>query len=146
MKFFIALSYHRRKALRSVVSIIQKLLADQGHTYEVFVYRKIKGLTNSQMMKLALNYVQRADVLIAEVSTKEVGIGIELGVAFANNKKIILVRKRGSEHSVTMEGIASHSPIEYKDGEDLKKKLGSFFKKNQWGKGNLGPTVKKETT
>ncbi len=70
------------------------------------------------MMKIAFEEIDSADFLIAELSTKSIGVGIEIGYAFAKNKPIFYLRKKGTEYSTTAAGC-SNFVIVYEDELDL---------------------------
>ena len=63
--------------------------------------------------------IEKSDVLLCELTTKEVGVGIEMGHAHALGKPIIGIRKIGSEPSTTMEGILSLPVLEYQNEAEL---------------------------
>jgi nucleoside 2-deoxyribosyltransferase len=75
-----------------------------------------------QMMQQAFREIDAADLLIAEVSEKGIGVGIEIGYAAAKGKPVIYLRNASSEHSTTAAGSASHVII-YKNTADLVEKL-----------------------
>ena len=58
------------------------------------------------------------DFLIAELTTKSIGVGIEIGYARAKGKPIIYLRKKNSEYSTTASGSSTYS-IEYENENDL---------------------------
>lgn len=124
MKYFIALSNQNKGKLVDTINTVKEVLTEKGDAYTVFVERQQTGMTKPQVMKEALKDIMNSDALLVEASTKEVGVGIEMGFAHALNKPIVLVRKVGSESSNTMEGIINGAPIEYEGKEDLKKNLG----------------------
>lgn len=69
----------------------------------------------------ALGEVKKCDIVLAEASEKSNGAYLEIGYAKALGKKIIVVHKKGTEANL-LEAMADVK-IEYKDYEDLKKKL-----------------------
>lgn len=124
MKYFVALSFQNRKTLQPYTEQIKNLARSNNDECVVFVEKQLPSTTPKEMMQSALSELITADVLIAEGSTKEVGVGIEMGFAHALNIPIVLIRKRGSEPSTTMEGISQDDPIEYETGTDLYQILG----------------------
>lgn len=84
------------------------------------------------MMTLACSLIRSADVLIAEVSQKAIGVGIEVGYAAAVGLPIIYLRQTNAEPSTTVGGIATYSVV-YQTTEDLadqlRSALGVIFEK-----------------
>ena len=81
------------------------------------------------MMQKAMEDVEKSAILIAEVSEKGIGIGIEVGYAKAKNIPVIYVRNSSSEHSTTVSGIADFKII-YENVIDLEEKLEKIIRKN----------------
>ena len=81
-----------------------------------------------QMMKQAMADIDNCDILIAEISDKGIGIGIEVGYAKAKDKTVIYLRQKDSEHSTTVSGISNFQII-YSDTSDLKKQLSEVLVK-----------------
>jgi 2'-deoxynucleoside 5'-phosphate N-hydrolase len=127
MKFFIALSYVHRKKLKAIIQEVKQLLSDNGHQYVVFVERQLTNSSNKEMMEAVLNELKKADVVLAEISTKEVGVGIEIGAAYAFGKPIFLFRRKKSESSTTMEGLSRRAPLEYSDINDLRNQFSALL-------------------
>ena len=74
------------------------------------------------MMQTAFAEIDKCEILIAEVSDKAIGIGIEVGYAKAKNKPVIYLRHATAEHSTTVSGASDYTVI-YADDTDLKKQL-----------------------
>jgi 2'-deoxynucleoside 5'-phosphate N-hydrolase len=72
-----------------------------------------------QMMQQARHDIDKSSLLIAEVSEKAIGVGIEIGYAIALNKPVIYLRNSQSEYSTTVGGIVDHH-IVYSSLEDLR--------------------------
>lgn len=119
MKFFIALSFDHREELAPVIAEIKGVLERHGHTYEVFVEKQLEeNISPSSLMKLAIDTLKECDALIAEISHKMVGVGIEIGIAHQLGIPIIGIRKEGSEPSTTIEGVIN-ALYEYKDPKEI---------------------------
>ncbi len=73
-------------------------------------------------MQAAFAEITSSDLLIAEVSEKAIGVGIEIGYAASLQKQIIYLRQAGSEHSTTASGSADHT-IVYENRNQLAQKL-----------------------
>ncbi len=73
-------------------------------------------------MQQAFADINSSDLLIAEVSEKAIGVGIEIGYAVAAQKPVIYLRNAQAEHSTTAAGAANRAII-YENPEDLREKL-----------------------
>ena len=71
-----------------------------------------------EMMKVAFEEIDDSDFLIAELTTKSIGVGIEIGYAFAKEKPIFYLRKKNSEYSTTASGCST-SMVDYENELDL---------------------------
>jgi nucleoside 2-deoxyribosyltransferase len=122
-KAYLSISYRNRKKLSAEMEVIQTALA--LNQIELFVFidnYQFAPSEEKQMMQQAFTDITSADLLIAEVSEKAIGVGIEIGYASALNKPIVYLRNTHSEHSTTASGCAAHSII-YQNPEDLAQKL-----------------------
>ena len=81
-----------------------------------------------EMMQTAFREIDSCDILIAELTTKSIGVGIEIGYAYASKKPIYYLRKKGSEYSTTASGSAD-VVIVYDDASDLIEKLEQELKR-----------------
>lgn len=88
----------------------------------VFIEKYSNFENNKAMMDQAFEEISRSDILIAELSQKSIGVGIELGYAKALHKPVVYVMKTGSECSTTAGGASDHI-IEYSCLKDLKEQL-----------------------
>jgi len=52
--------------------------------------------------------IEGCDLLLVELSEKEVGIGIEAGYAHARGIPIVVVAPKGGDVSTTLQGVARH--------------------------------------
>jgi nucleoside 2-deoxyribosyltransferase len=120
---YLSIGYQNRQQLQQEVDTIKQVLADFQTGIFVFVdeYR-FEVHEEKQMMQQAFREIDAADLLIAEVSEKGIGVGIEIGYAAAKGKPVIYLRNASSEHSTTAAGSASHVII-YKNTADLVEKL-----------------------
>ena len=78
------------------------------------------------MMDAAFQEINRSDILIAELSKKAIGVGVEVGYACARGIPIIYLRNEKSEHSTTVSG-SSNEHIIYKNPADLRQQLKKLF-------------------
>ena len=79
----------------------------------------INSAQEKEMMQQAMRSIDESDLLIAEVSDKAIGVGIEVGYAKAKGKTVIYIRNENAEHSTTVSGISDFH-IVYKDVTGLK--------------------------
>jgi len=120
-KVYLAISYSDRKLFDEEISALKSLFAERGIELLVFVDKyNFHYDQEKEMMKTAFQEIDSCDLLIAELSTKSIGVGIEIGYAHSKNIPICYIRKNGSEYSTTAAGCASDI-IEY-DGIDILKR------------------------
>ncbi len=122
-KAYLAISYQNRKHLSAEIETIKTVLAN--FKIELFVFVDNYHFTpaeEKQMMQQAFSQIVSSDLLIAEVSEKAIGAGIEIGYAAALNKPILYLRNNNAEHSTTASGSAGYS-LMYHDLQDLTQKL-----------------------
>ncbi len=122
-KAYLSVSYQNRQQLQPETETIRKVLATFQSTLFVFVDEyHFSAQEEKQMMQQAFREIETADLLIAEVSEKAIGVRIEIGYAVAMKKPIIYLRKANAEHSTTASGSADHIII-YINLSDLAVKL-----------------------
>lgn len=124
--FFISYSLKDKEEFRLLDQALKIFLKHKGMTAYAFVFDFKKKVDNRILMREALRRIDESDVLIAELSHKTIGIGLEVGYAKAKRKKIIYIHKIDSELSTTVDGIADLR-IEYTDIKDLLVKLNDFL-------------------
>ncbi len=118
-KAYFAISYSNRNLFDKEVGSLKKLFKKNGVELLVFVDNyNFNANQEKEMMKTAFQEIDNSDFLIAEVTTKSIGVGIEIGYAFAKNKPVVYLFKKGSEYSKTAFGC-SNSVIEYRNEYDL---------------------------
>ncbi len=122
-KAYFAINYSNRHLFDKEVKELQNLFSNYNIELFVFVDKYNFGPDQEkQMMEIAFQEIDNSDFLIAELTTKSTGVGIEIGYAFATGKPIFYVRKTDSEYSTTASGCAS-SIIEYRNELDLKESM-----------------------
>jgi len=130
-KAYLAISYSKRALFNKELRALQNLFNKNKIELLVFVDKyNFKPDQEKQMMKVAFQEIDNSDFLIAELTTKSIGVGIEIGYAFAIGKPIIYLRKKDSEYSSTASGCAS-SMIEYKNEFDLKELMKRTIETNK---------------
>ena len=112
MQAYISISFSKRKELEKEVQAIKNALQKCGISGFVFVDEyQFSAKQEKKMMQKAMEDVEKSAILIAEVSEKGIGIGIEVRYAKAKNIPVIYVRNSSSEHSTTVSGIADFKII-----------------------------------
>lgn len=118
-KAYLAISYANRSLFDKEVNVITRVFAAYNIAVFTFVdHYNFKASEEVIMMQTAFNEIDSSDFLIAELTTKSIGVGIEIGYAYARKKPIIYIRKKGAEHSTTASGSSSYS-IVYDNELDL---------------------------
>ena len=85
---------------------------------------KTKLEIDKMMTDYDLNLVRKCDLMVCDISQVSTGLGIELGVALENKKKMIFFYEEGSYISNMITGSFRDSLfVEYNTTEDLKEKL-----------------------
>ncbi len=122
-KAYLAISYSNRKLFDNEVDKLKLVL--HKYNFELFVFVDNYIFSPNQekeMMQKAFDEINNSDILIAELTTKSIGVGIEVGYAFANKKTIIYIRKKQSEYSTTVAGCASYM-VEYDNDSSLRQAI-----------------------
>jgi nucleoside 2-deoxyribosyltransferase len=130
MVAYISVSLHKRSLLKNQLSAISETLTTFGIKPLIFVDKYKFDLSQEKdMMAQAMLDIDNADILIAEASTKAIGVGVEVGYAKAKNKPVIYIRHHDAEHSTTISGMSDFN-IVYVNAEDLQKKLMEVVSEN----------------
>lgn len=123
MRAYISVSFGKRKFFEKEITVIKNVL--DFFKIESFVFVDQYHFSKDQekeMMAQTLADIDISDILIAEVSDKAIGIGVEVGYAKAKKKPIIYLRNINAEHSTTVSGVSDFC-VYYEDENDLKKLL-----------------------
>jgi nucleoside 2-deoxyribosyltransferase len=122
-KAYLSISYANRPLLQPEIDAIA--LALRKYERELFIFVDLYHFNPAQekeMMQQAFADINNADMLIAEVSDKAIGVGIEIGYAIGRGKPVIYLRNASAEHSTTAAGSAGYS-IVYQNPADLANKI-----------------------
>ncbi len=122
-KAYLSISFQNRKNLQPEITAIQNSLV--AYNIQLFIFVDNYHFTKEQekeMMQQAFADINSSEFLIAEVSEKAIGVGIEIGYAVAAKKPVIYLRNEMAEHSTTASGAASQMII-YRNMSDLEQKL-----------------------
>ena len=87
------------------------------------------GITDEQIFNRDINWVKEADVVVAEVTTPSLGVGLELGKADEWNKPILcLYRKQdGKRLSAMISGNKKLAVRVYSSSQEAKRIIDIFF-------------------
>lgn len=118
MRAFIAHSFAHSQQQKDVLQDIISTLEAYGIESFSFIlsYPPYTKGSEKQMMQDAFMELGKSELVIAEVSNKEIGIGLEVGYAKAKNIPIIYMRDENAEYSKTVGGVASEEVI-YRNGQ-----------------------------
>ena len=120
---FISLSFQQREKLAPIINNITDVLKDFHIVAKVFVNAYAFEIDDEdRMMAIACEKIAHSDLLIAEVSYKAIGIGVEVGYAVGLGKPVIYMRHEDAEHSTTIAGISKYRII-YSTSDDMEKQL-----------------------
>lgn len=120
---FLSIDYKSKDTLSSEIDTIVDVFSRAGFSTLAFVKKfSFSPTQEKEMMQKALEKIKKCDIFIAEVSTKAIGVGIEVGYAKALSKPIIYLRNCGSEKSTTVAGVSNYI-ITYRDINHLKSEL-----------------------
>ena len=118
-KAYFAISYSNRNQFDKEIESLKNLFNKNNVELLVFVDKyNFKANQENEMMKVAFEEIESSDFLIAELSTKSIGVGIEIGYAFAKEKPIFYLRKKDSKYSTTASGCSNYL-IEYENELNL---------------------------
>ena len=89
------------------------------------------GPTDEWIYNRDMEWMNKADMVIAEVSTPSLGVGYELGKAEEMNKKILcLYRNRSNKKlSAMINGNLNMKTVKYDNLKDAIKQIDEFFNK-----------------
>lgn len=123
MKVFLGIKHFDDNRNRQFIEQISNLLSRKGHE-TINSNRDLEKwgaetLPSKELMQNTFNNIDNADVVLLEMSTKGVGLGIEAGYAFAKGKPIISVAEAGKAPlSKSLQGISSETFV-YHDLTEL---------------------------
>ncbi len=120
---FVSASFAHKDALAPVLDAIAAALAAVQIQAHIFVRAYHFGPDDQRaMMAKTQADLRAADLQIAVVTYKAIGVGIEIGYAAALDMPVIVVRSVDAEPSTTAEGIAD-AVIVYDTPADLHARL-----------------------
>ena len=126
MKLFITVSFgDKKEEVERICSLARSVgFEDFCFVRDVENYEKIFD-NPKDLMRRAKEEIEKSDALLIDVSDKPTGRAIELGIAYALNKKIIVIMREGTPIKDTVRGVADLI-IEYDDIADITVGLKEF--------------------
>ncbi|MCB9436047.1 MAG: hypothetical protein H6673_03525 [Anaerolineales bacterium] len=126
---FLSVSYKHRSQLEAEFTAINTSLRkfDVQPIDFVTTYRFELG-QEREMMALSCALIRAANLLIAEVTHKAIGVGVEVGFAAALGIPIIYARHAEAEYSTTIGGVATYN-IAYHHPAELMTQLANLLEK-----------------
>ena len=115
---------HTQKRL-DLLPVIKKVVESEGA--EPFVFQI--GGEAREIFQRDLEQLKASDILIAEVSERSHGVGVEIGLSYLLGLRRILLMEKGSSITKLIQGMPKTVIIEYESVDDLEKKLRKFLKK-----------------
>lgn len=114
---------HTQKRL-DLLPIIETVVKSKG--IESFVFQI--GGPPEEIFKRDFEQLRSSDILIAEVSERSHGVGVEIGLSYSLGLKRILLLEKGSGITKLIMGMPDTVIIEYTGEDDLKTKLDDGLK------------------
>lgn len=126
---YLAISIDHRTQLEPVIQTLRFTLHQAGIDLFIFVDQYRFSLQEEKaMMQAACREIDDSDILIAELSVKAIGVGLEAGYAVAKGKPVWYLRNAAAPHSSTVSGIATEQLL-YLDEQDLADQLTHSIRK-----------------
>jgi nucleoside 2-deoxyribosyltransferase len=92
---------------------------------ETFVFQA--GGSPKEIFERDLTQLKSSDILIAEVSERSHGVGVEIGLSYILGLKRILLIENGNEVTKLVQGIPDTVILKYTNEDDLKGKLDNYL-------------------
>ncbi len=129
-RVFISYSYLYRDKYSNLHSELKKYFSSKSIEVYSFVFDyKSKG-TDREIMQAALQEIDKSDILLAETETMPLGVGLEVGYAYAKGKQVVYLYKRGSQKQQTISGVANFI-IEYETSDEIINWFKNYFSENK---------------
>ena len=129
MKIYITASFKgadNRKYIEEICSTVKKSgFEDFCFIRDVENYQKVFH-DAYELMQRAREEIGKCDALLIDYNGPGHGRMIELGIAYALNKKIVLITKKGTHVKETMAGV-TNGIIEYEKLEDITNPLSELL-------------------
>jgi len=110
MKAYLAIKYLANHQNRAVIETLSGILEQAGYA-TICVARDLEKwgqvhFTPADLMRHSFAAINASDVVVIELTEKGVGVGIEAGYAWANQKPILTIARQGADISETLQGIS----------------------------------------
>ena len=110
MKAYISIKYRADNSNKDCIENITSVLERNGFE-TVCIARDIEKwgeiqLSPHELMQRAFAEIDLSDLLVVDLTEKGVGLGIEAGYAYARQIPIVVIARKGSDISATLQGIA----------------------------------------
>jgi nucleoside 2-deoxyribosyltransferase len=130
-RVYFAISFLDRDKFYKEINFLVEKARNNGFEIFVFVDKYLfKSNQEKEMMQTAFKTIDSSDFLIADLTHKSIGVGIEIGYAYAKKKPILYLRQKGSEYSTTAAGCSDFI-IEYENKMDFTQQVLGILKKTK---------------
>jgi len=125
---YFGISLSNRVNFDKEINQLKKCLLKHNIELLVFVDKySFKSNQEKEMINIAFQEIDKSSFLIAELSKKAIGVGVEVGYAFAKQKPIVYIKRESAKHSTTVAGCSDYV-IDYNDAFYLCKEMEKFIK------------------
>lgn len=125
MKAYITCPVSHTKKRLNILPLIEKIAKDNG--FDTFVFQT--GGTPQEIFERDYIQLKKCDVIIAEVSERSHGVGMEIGMSYCLGLKRVLLVQKGESVTPLAHGMPETIIIQYQTNEDLKTKLEKVLNK-----------------
>lgn len=111
MNIYLSIKYHPDVSNRPLIEAICAALTAAGHEVTC-IARDLEQwgavtFPPGELMRRSFQAIDRADLVLVELSEKGVGLGIEAGYAHGQGVPIVVIAQTGADISTTLRGIAA---------------------------------------
>ena len=120
---YFGISKSNRVHFDKEINQLKKCLVKHSIKLLVFVDKyNFKLGQEKEMMTIAFEEIDSSNFLIVELTKKAIGVGVEVGYAFAKQIPIIYIKRKDANRSTTVEGCSDYS-IEYENEFHLSEEI-----------------------
>ncbi len=122
MKAYISIKYREDNSNKDCIENIPAALVQNGFE-TVCIARDIEKwgqveLSPQELMRRTFTEIDSSNLIVVDLTEKGVGLGIEAGYAYAKQIPIVVIARKGSDISTTLQGIAQRLVL-YGEFEDF---------------------------